>query len=116
MQINENILKITAQVSIPEPLVVDENYTIALHGQITGYGEDSNDDGTRNATWKFKAITGEVLKSTGKAIKIKDKRKSSQKLRGRIWGIWSETQSPLSEEEFYEESMKKIINNCEQLL
>lgn len=114
--INENILKLSGQVSIPEGLNVDENYSIALHGQITGYSEDSNEDGTRNATWKFKPVNGEILASTGKSIKIKDKRKLSQKLRGRIFVSWKESGSAMSEEDYYEQTMRTIINELDTLL
>ncbi len=115
-QINEHILKLSGQVSIPEPLESGSNYSIALHGSITGHSEDSNDDGTWNVTWKFRPVTGEILDSLGKTIKIKDKRKLSQKLRGRIFISWKESGSSLTEEDYYEQTMRLIIQDLDTLL
>ena len=116
MEINENILKLSGSVSIPEALEVGQNYHVSLDGQITGRSDDSNEDGTLDTSWKFRPVRVEILLPTGRVVKAKDKRKLSQKLRGKLWIVWNESGSQLSEQEFYDQSMGKIIANCEQLL
>lgn len=109
MEINDHVLKINGSVSIPEGLEVDTNYSLALQGSITGRSEDSNENGTSTATWKFKPFKCEVLTPTGKTIKAKDPRRLSQKLRGVIYATNEIEDSEIR----YERLMGSLIKNWE---
>jgi len=113
---DEYQLKLNGRVNIPKPLEIGHNWHVSLAGSITKEERSDNNNGTYTVAYKFEPIQVEVLTPKGETIKAKDKRGMSKKLRGRIWAIWSESGSSLSEEEFYDEAMKKIINNCEQLI
>lgn len=90
MQINEHILKLTGKVSLPKELLNGNNYTLSVTGSVTSRTEEDNQDGTVNWVYKFEPVLVEILTEKGETIKAKDRRKLSQKLRGRLFLEWQE--------------------------
>lgn len=114
--INENILKLTGKVSIPEPVEIGHNYKVLIQGSITSESKEDNNDGTFNMTFKFAPVLVELVTSKGQTIKAKDKRKLSQRLRGRLFMIWQESHTDQDFDQFYETSMSKLIQNVDNFL
>ena len=111
MEINEYILRLTGKVSISEPLTIDTNYSLALHGSISAITEESNEDGSSNHIFKFQPLKCEILTPEGKTIKAKDSRRLSQKLRARIFIEWKESSVSMDFDEYYNKRMGEIITN-----
>ena len=107
----EFYLKLNGKVNIPEKLELGHNYHAILGGSITKEERLDLNNGDFAITAKFEPITCEVLTPKGKTLKAKDKRKMSQKLRGRIFMIWQEGQEQMDFDEYYEKRMKEIITN-----
>lgn len=111
MTVNENILKLTGRVSIPEALELDINYSLALQGSITGKDERINHNGTLDSIWRFEPVKCEILTPMGKTLRAKDPRKMSQKLRSVMYVV-NQTEDP---EAYYERNMTLLIKNWEEI-
>lgn len=109
-------LKINGRVNIPQRLEIGHNWNVSLSGSITKEERSDNNDGSFTTAFKFEPIQVEVLTPKGETIKAKDKRKLSQKLRGRLFMIWQESKQELDFDEFYDRAMAKIINDCETII
>ncbi len=107
----EFYLKLNGKVNIPERLEIGHNYHISLAGSITKEERADNNDGSFLVSWKFEPITCEVLTNKGLRIKATDKRKLSQKLRGRLFMIWQESGESMDFADYYEKRMNEIIQN-----
>ena len=116
MTINENILRLSGKVSIPEPLEIGYDYQIAIKGQITGRSEDDNHDGSHNLTFKFEPLSVEILTPQGKTLKSKDKQKMSQKLRSRIYLAYQDSQTQDDFDIFYQKTMNYLMSNLDLIL
>lgn len=120
MQIKDKIeeyqLKLNGRVNIDRPLEIGHNWHVSLAGSITKEERSDNNDGSFTVAYKFEPIQVEVLTPKGETIKAKDKRKLSQKLRGRLFMIWQESKQELDFDEFYDKAMAKLINDCETII
>ena len=116
MDTNENILKLQGKVNIPDPLTIGENYKITIQGSITGDSRNDNFDGTVDTTFKFEPVLVEILTPQGVSIKAKDKRKLSQKLRGRLFLLWKDSKEQMDFEDYYEVQMTKIIGKIDEII
>lgn len=111
MLVNENYLKLTGKVAIPEPLSLDTNYSVALQGTITGQDVRSNENGTQDSIWRFEPVKCEILTPQGKTIKAKDPRKLSQKLRGVMFAVNGQEDFEI----YYTDRMNKLIRFWEEV-
>ena len=107
---NEHIIKISGKASIPEELVIGNNYKIECDGSVTERKENDKFDGDSIITWKFEPINVEIVDDKGKRIKAKDPRSDSKKRRACLYRAWEETNQEIDSERFYHQKMVKIID------
>src|SRR6478609_8897586 len=101
----EHILRITGSSSLPEPLLMDNEYLFSVKAGINKIEKKSNEDGEATFTYSAKQITVEVLKKDGTILKTKDKTKQSIKLRLALLGLKPDG---VDEDQFYQNSMGAI--------
>lgn len=77
-------LRFTGKVELPKELKQNTEYIFAIRGDIRGYQDRPNDDGTYSATYIGQLINVEVLDPLGETIKSKDKTSESQKNRAML--------------------------------
>ena len=115
-EINDNVLKISGEVSLPEPLEPGHDYLISIQGKVTeGGGLKDNDNGTFDKIFKFKAATAEVLKDEGKTIKSIDRKRDSQKYRAMINFRRKEEYPEIEEEDLYHSFMGKSMAHFDEV-
>src|SRR3990167_6686488 len=115
METNENILKISGEVSLAEGLENGKDYLISLEGSVVRKTEKPNEDETKDIIFKVKPITAEVLREKGETTKSIDRKRDSQKFRARIDFYRRENFSEVEEEDFYHSFMGKALANFEEL-
>ena len=108
-QKNEHCIKLSGKAFLPEPLEIGTNYTLKVSGTITSKTEDDLDNGTHLFSYKFLPVLLDVIEPNGKAIRAKDTRSMSKKLRSVIWKEWSDSQSSKDFEDFYVDRILGII-------
>ena len=89
-EINSHILKLTGRAELPQEIELGDNYHVSLEGSIESYSLHDNHDGTYNKMYTFKPVKIDVLDHKGKALKLKDPRSNSTKVRNYLWKIWFE--------------------------
>lgn len=107
---NEYVIKLSGKASISQDLKIGKNYTIKAEGTITSKTESDNDDGTHTFYSKFQPIIIEITAEGEKAIRAKDIRRQSQKLRGILWRQWGEKNEEIEFENFYNKRMAEILS------
>ena len=113
--INEYLVQITGKASLPTQLSLSHSYKLKIEADCYKIELADKQDGTIDQIHKLKLLTGEV-ETDGGVVKLKDKRKMSQKLRNCIWTYRNEKFPDYDEEEFYEKAMKKIIAHLDSVL
>ena len=78
MEINENILKLTGKVSLPEPLQIGHNFKIVIEGSVTDENLHDNNNGTFDKIYRFEPVLVEAITPSGERIKAKDYRKKEK--------------------------------------
>lgn len=109
MQPNSYFLKIAGKVSIPEPVILDQNYLISMNCSVTSETKVTNDDGTYDIVFKIEPMTAEILKPNGKIVKAKDPRRNSTKVRNVIYKIWSDRNITQDFDSFYTAVTNRIL-------
>ncbi len=81
-KINENLLKFTGTLCLPEGLEIDEDFTFGVTAGITKREQRSNEDGTFNLVHTAR-LKGEAVVQTkyGKNIVLKTKSSPSKRFR-----------------------------------
>lgn len=108
---NENLLKICGEASIPQPLLLDNDYEIKLKVSIVSTTQRSQQDGSMDIIHKGRILSGEILNEDGKSMKIKDRNSNSKKLRNLIYRDWLEAGTSIDSDLFYEIYMNKLLAN-----
>lgn len=114
-KINENIIRILGSASLPESLKIDTDYEIKLNGSIIGIDKKSRQDGTFDFVYKLSLLTAEVLKDNGETIKSQGRKSNSKKLRDLIYFDYSDGESTVEFELYYDSVMKKILANWDSI-
>jgi len=110
-ELNENLLKITGEASIPRLLELDCDYEVKLKVGIVSTTQRSGQDGTFDNILKARILSGEVLSEGGKSMKIRDKNSNSKKLRNLIYKDWLEAGTQIDDETYYDIAMNKLLAN-----
>ena len=113
---NNYYLRIAGKVNVPELIPIGHNYLITVNASVTQEQKIDNNDGTFDIVSKAEPITVQIQKDNGPIIKARDKAKMSQRLRGRLHGIWSGLNIPMDSEAWYEDKMRKIILHADEVL
>jgi hypothetical protein len=82
---NDHVLKLTGKAELPNSLEIGTNYEVKIKGSITSLTEADKFDGTHVIYYKFEPVLIEVINEIGKTLKLKDKRRVSQKIRNMAW-------------------------------
>jgi len=109
MEINEHIIQVRGKATLLEPIERDNAYKLFVEGQIIDVREPSNDDGTVDRVYIFQLARAEIVGEMGKITRTKDSRRAHVKLRSTIRREWEISNSELSEEDFYQKMMSKIM-------
>ena len=62
MEIDEKFIQITGKAPVGEELKLDQDVSVSLEGQVVKVEEGSNQDGTKNLTYKIKIIECKEVK------------------------------------------------------
>ena len=116
MTINSHILKLTGKAELPKELELGFNYKVTIDGSVTETTTVDNENGTVDVIYKFLPVLVETLTPKGERLKLKDVRKESQKLRAKLYMVWSENNDSRSFEDFYNFIMMKIRLNAESII
>ena len=116
MNVNSHYIKFGGKLEIPEPLQNGFTYKVVVDGAIDTISHHDNHDGTFDAAYHFKPITGNVEKEHGEAIKTKDSRSMGQKLRSTVWKWWNADHTETREQEqAYEDIIKYVILHMDEI-
>lgn len=113
--LNNIWLKIAGKSNIPETLEIGKSYSIANNVEITKEEKSNNQDGTFDLIYKAEILTTEILKDNGETIKAKDTRQNSVKIRKVIYAIWSQKNTSIPFDIFYDKFTNLIIHNADNL-
>src|SRR3990167_831966 len=113
-QQNEYAILLTKKAYIPDPLAIGNTYTIQAEGDIISSTETDNDNGTHLLVYKFVPHTISVIDDKGKKVDARFKSTRSQQLRRALWKLWQIAGEGISEEDFYDREMVKILSNVEK--
>lgn len=115
MEINSHIIKLTGRAELPEALEMSNNYKVTLQGAVNNVAHADNDDGTKNVIYTFKPVIVEVIDNIGKKITAKDSRSKSQLFRARMWKMWTNANTELDFETYYDRLMNNMIHQAEEI-
>lgn len=113
---NTYYAKLTGKVNIPESLEIGTNYSIEAKGTVTQKKEDDNFDGSLSVTYKFEPVEIIFKEELGKAIKARDPRSNSQKLRSFLWKMWHDEGVVEEFEKVYDEFTMVVCAHMPALL
>lgn len=116
METNSHFLKLSGKSELPEAIEIGYNYHVSLEGSITSCTESDNEDGTCNRMYTFRPVKLEILTNQGKSLKLKDTRKKTQLLRGRLWGIWKNLNTDIDFDTWYDRLMNNVIQNADEIV
>ena len=107
---NSHIIRILGTSEIAEPLKEGMRYLCQVEADLISIEKKDNHDESYTYTYKLKN-TGKMAVSDmqGKIIKADAKKSNSQKLHGALWYQWSESGQTISFEDYYKQTMSKII-------
>ena len=101
--INEHILHLTGDASLPEALKKSKEYKLELNAGVYSVEQRDKQDGTYDVHYKAKLITAEILKESGDYKPLKIKGSQSDKWRRQVYAIWLENYATqFDDEEFYQ--------------
>ena len=109
MEVNEHIIRLSGRATLPSPLDMAKTYNVTLSGEVVSITESNNQNGTCDKIYTFKPVLVEVVNERGEAIKSKDTRSMSKKLRACLYKEWKDSGSELSDEDYYSQRMSEII-------
>lgn len=115
MEINSHIIKLSGRAELPNALEMSNNYKVTLQGAINNVAHADNDDGTKNVIYTFKPVVVEIVNEMGEKITAKDSRSKSQLFRARMWKMWTNANTELSFEDYYDRLMNNLILHAEEI-
>jgi len=104
MNINSYSLKLSGKAELPEDIQIGDNYHVSLEGTVESESTHDNHDGTYSKIYTFKPVKVDLLDPKGKALRLKDPRKNSQKIRNFLW--------KLHEQEGYGEDFERVYDEA----
>lgn len=109
------IIKISGTAYLPEPLVLGDDYVVAVRGGVVSETKEPNENGSQDTTFKLRLITLEVADNKGKTMFSVDRRSRSKQIRACIWHYWdTEWREKIPDfEEFYDKFQAKYLANFE---
>ena len=113
--INENWIQLKGKIIPPE--TPDREHNVILSGEFAHakYEEKPNEDGTYDAIYTLLPLR--VLIQTGdKKTPAKVKSRGSQRLRAALWHVYQSQERSESFDEFYENTINKIMLHLEEIL
>lgn len=110
-KIDSYSLKFVGKVELPKPIAQDTEFIFAIRGDVRGYADKPNDNGTYSATYTAQLIEVTVIDPLGETIKSKDKSSESQKTRIMIKLILDELGSELDRDLAYSEFQQWLRSN-----
>ena len=113
---NDHFIKLSGKANIPEGLEIGHNYEVSAQGTITSKTESDKNDGSHVNYYKFEPVLVEILNDKGESIRAKDTRSMSKKLRGLVYGRWSNMAADIEEEKYYENFMYGVMRDIDILL
>lgn len=102
---NSHIVRITGTAEASHVLEFGQEYRLNLTAQVNKISKDDNEDGTYDFVYSLKLIACELVDAQGKATKLKDKSKSSVKMRRAIEALRLSYAPTEDSEEFYKRAM-----------
>lgn len=105
---NDHELKLIKTVFLPEPLEMGFDYAFAGRMSVIDINKHDDQDGSFTYTYKGQLTHVEVVNKLGKTFKAVAKGSKSQVLRMKLLNY--------GDQEFYEQTMSKIIDNLDEVL
>ena len=109
--LNENILKIAGEASLPKTLQLDKDYEIILALSVVSVAQRSRQDGSFDNVIRGKILSGSVLNEGGESMKFRDRNSNSKKLRNLIYKDWLESRTQIDTDVYYDIAMNKLLAN-----
>ena len=109
--LNENILKIAGEASLPKTLELDKDYEIILALSVVSVAQRSRQDGSFDNVIRGKILSGSVLNEGGESMKFRDRNSNSKKLRNLIYKDWLESRTQIDTDVYYDIAMNKLLAN-----
>lgn len=113
--INDYVVRLTGKASIPEALLIGQNYELHLQGTVTSLTESDKNDGSHVFYYKFEPVVVELITDKGESIKAKDPRSMSQLFRARLWKQWQSNADGLTFDQWYERLMMNLIQHAPEV-
>lgn len=114
--INEHVIKLTGKASLPEALIIGENYRMTMNGTVTAKTESDNQDGTLTVYYKFEPINVELVDDLGASIRSRDTRSNSAILRSYLWKLWKDNRTGVEFDTFYDGVMSQVMLEAHQII
>lgn len=108
-KINEHVLKLQGKATLLKELELGHSFKVLVDGAIDQTIDEDNQDGTYNRLYRFRPILAEIIHDNGEITKTKDTRSRSQQMRAVIRREWQESNEPVSEKDYYDSRMQKLI-------
>lgn len=108
-------IRLTGKVNIPKKVSIGHNFKLELQGSVTDERRSDLENGDFEVTSTFRPITCEIKTDLGETIKGKDTRSRSQQIRSYLYRIWESNNDPRGHEEAYDQTMKYILGNIEEI-
>jgi len=115
-QINEFQLRITGRASLDKKLELSHDYLIKANVNIISAKAKDTQENTLDMEYSAKLITAEIIDDKGEVIKVLDRKKKSQSLRGAIYYYQQDINNAEDEEAFYNKVMDYLIAHLPELL
>ena len=113
----EYLIQLKGKASLGRPLQISKNYTIAAKFDITSEQKKDRQDGTYAIIYTGEP-TGEIAvqNENGDTISLKPKSSVSKTMRSLIWRHWKDSNSELSEDEFYKRVGQIIMDDLPAII
>ena len=109
-------LKLTGKFETDKAVNIDQNYTLAVQGTVISTAKLSNNDWSFTFIHTFKPVYGVISSQDWEAIKMKDNRSNSTKLRSLAKYDWSQDSLWYdTPEEYYDALYLAIYKDMEEL-
>ena len=103
------VIKLQGKAELSAPLTIGKNIKAVIEGSITAETTVDNDDGSHTHYFLFKPVIVETIDEKGERLRSKDTRSRSKQLRAVLIRNWRETNENITEEEYYDREMLRII-------
>lgn len=103
------VIRLTGKAELPAPLKIGFNIHVVLDGSIVSETIEDNQDGSKTHYFKFIPVIVETIDEKGERMRAKDTRSRSQQLRSVLIRKWKDSEESITQDEFYEREMKRII-------